>query len=77
MSFEHNVVKSKEHVVAVVHCDEMPTDEDKMRVNEWMKVRLNIQDLEIIFEENKTEWEGIELLEDSVLLGNFNDTTIL
>jgi uncharacterized hydrophobic protein (TIGR00271 family) len=77
MSFEHNVVKSKEHVVAVVHCDEMPTDEDKMRVNEWMKVRLNIQDLEIIFEENKTEWESVELLEDSVLLGNFNDTTIL
>jgi hypothetical protein len=77
MSFEHNVVKSKEHVVAVVHCDEMPTDEDKIRVNEWMKVRLNIQDLEIIFEENKTEWESVELLEDSVLLGNFNDTTIL
>jgi hypothetical protein len=55
----------------------MPTDEDKIRVNEWMKVRLNIQDLEIIFEENKTEWESVELLEDSVLLGNFNDTTIL
>lgn len=77
MSFEHNVVITDEHVVAIVRCEAMPSDDEKMRVKNWLKVRLQVEEVEIIFECDEDEWENVELLEDSVLLENFNDTTIL
>jgi hypothetical protein len=48
---------SEEQVVVVAHCSEMPSEEEKTRVYEWLKIRLQIHDLEIIFdyEESLTE----------------------
>ena len=56
-ALEQNVVMSEEQVVVVAHCSEMPSEEEKMRVYEWLKIRLQIHDLEIIFdyEESLTE----------------------
>ena len=50
-ALEQNVVMSEEQVVVVAHCSEMPSEEEKTRVYEWLKVRLQIDSLEIIFEE--------------------------
>jgi hypothetical protein len=50
-ALEHNVVTTEQQVVIVVHCSEMPTDEEKTRVYEWLKVRLQVNALEIIFDE--------------------------
>ena len=50
-ALEQNVVMSEEQVVVVAHCSEMPSEEEKTRVYEWLKVRLQIEGLEIIFEE--------------------------
>ena len=45
-----NVVMSDEQVVVVAHCSEMPSEEEKTRLYEWLKVRLQIDSLEIIFD---------------------------
>ena len=50
-ALEQNVVMSEEQVVVVAHCSEMPSEEEKTRVYDWLKVRLQIEGLEIIFEE--------------------------
>ena len=50
-ALEQNVVMSEEQVVVVAHCSEMPSEEEKTRVYEWLKGRLQIDSLEIIFEE--------------------------
>lgn len=47
---EQNVVMSEEQVVVVAHCSEMPSEEEKTRVHEWLKIRLQIDGLEIIFD---------------------------
>ena len=49
-ALEQNMVMSEEQVVVVAHCIEMPSEEEKARVYEWLKIRLQIQDLEIIFD---------------------------
>ena len=51
-ALEQNVVMSEEQVVVVAHCSEMPSEEEKARVYEWLKVRLQVESLEIIFEED-------------------------
>ena len=50
-ALEQNVVMSEEQVVVVAHCSEMPSEEEKMRVYEWLKIRLQVEDLEMLFEE--------------------------
>ena len=49
-ALEQNVVMSEEQVVVVAHCSEMPSEEEKTRLYEWLKVRLQIDSLEIIFD---------------------------
>ncbi len=49
-ALEQNVVTSEEQVVVVAHCSEMPSEEEKTRLYEWLKVRLQIDGLEIIFD---------------------------
>ena len=49
-ALEQNMVMSEEQVVVVAHCSEMPSEEEKTRVYEWLKVRLQIDGLEIIFD---------------------------
>ena len=53
-ALEQNVVMSEEQVVVVAHCIKMPGEEEKARVYEWLKIRLQIQDLEIIFDYEET-----------------------
>ena len=48
---EQNVVMTDEQVVVVAHCSEMPSEEEKTRVYEWLKVRLQVTNLEIIFDQ--------------------------
>ena len=50
-ALEQNMVMSEEQVVVVAHCSEMPSEEEKTRVYEWLKVRLQVENVEIIFEE--------------------------
>ena len=49
-ALEQNVVMSEEQVVVVAHCSEMPSEEEKTIVYEWLKIRLQIDGLEIIFD---------------------------
>ena len=49
-ALEQNVVMSEEQVVVVAHCSEMPSEEEKVRVYEWLKIRLQVEELEIIFD---------------------------
>ena len=49
-ALEQNVVMSEEQVIVVAHCSEMPSEEEKTRVYDWLKVRLQIDSLEIIFD---------------------------
>ena len=49
-AMEQNVVISHEQVVVVAHCSAMPSEEEKARVYEWLKIRLQIDGLEIIFD---------------------------
>ena len=51
MALEQNMVMSEEQVVVVAHCSEMPSEEEKTRVYEWLKIRLQVEDLEMLFEE--------------------------
>jgi len=48
---EQNIVMTDEQVVVVAHCSEMPSEEEKTRVYEWLKVRLQVTNLEIIFDQ--------------------------
>lgn len=50
-ALEQNMVMSEEQVVVVAHCSEMPSEEEKTRVYEWLKIRLQVEDLEMLFEE--------------------------
>ena len=50
-ALEQNMVMSEEQVVVVAHCSEMPSEEEKARVYEWLKIRLQVEDLEMLFEE--------------------------
>ena len=50
-ALEQNKVMSEEQVVVVAHCIEMPSEEEKTRVYEWLKIRLQVEDLEMLFEE--------------------------
>ena len=47
---DKNVVTSENQVVVIVYCSEMPSEKEKIKVLEWLKVRLQVQDVEIIFE---------------------------
>lgn len=49
-ALEQNLVMSEEQVVVVAHCREMPSEEEKQRVYDWLKVRLQVEDVVIIFE---------------------------
>ena len=49
-ALEQNMVMSEEQVVVVAHCIEIPSEEEKARVYKWLKIRLQIQDLEMIFD---------------------------
>ncbi len=50
-ALEQNMVMSEKQVVVVAHCSEMPSEEEKTRVYEWLKIRLQVADLEMLFEE--------------------------
>ena len=50
-ALEQNMVMSEKQVVVVAHCIEMPSEEEKVRVYEWLKIRLQVEDLEMLFEE--------------------------
>ena len=50
-ALEQNVVMSEAQVVVVAHCSEMPSEEEKTRVYDWLKIRLQVEDLEMLFEE--------------------------
>lgn len=52
-ALEQNMVMSEKQVVVVAHCIEMPSEEEKVRVYEWLKIRLQVEDLEMLFEEEK------------------------
>ena len=56
-ALEQNVVTSEQLVVVIVHCSEMPSEEERARVYEWLKVRLHVQDLEIIFDYEEMQVE--------------------
>ena len=46
---EDNVVTADKQVVVVVHCTKAPTNEEKRRVQEWLQVRLQTKNVEMIF----------------------------
>jgi hypothetical protein len=48
-ALEQNVVKNEQQVVVVVHCSQMPSEEEKARVYEWLKIRLQVGEVEMIF----------------------------
>ena len=56
-ALEQNVVTSENQVVVVVYCSEIPSEEEKARVYEWLKVRLQVEDLEIIFNNEERQAE--------------------
>ena len=47
---ENNTVISEEQVVVVIYSSDIPSDEEKQKLYDWLKVRLQIQNLDIIFE---------------------------
>ena len=46
---ENTIVTSEQQVVVVIHTTDSPTDEERLRLYEWLKIRLQVQDLEMIF----------------------------
>jgi hypothetical protein len=48
-SLENEMVTSESQVVVVVYCSAAPTEEEKARVQEWLQVRLQTKDVEMIF----------------------------
>ena len=51
---EQNVVTNEQQVVVVVHCSKMPCEEEREKVYEWLKVRLQVSEVEIIFNTDET-----------------------
>lgn len=49
-AMEKNVVTSENQVVVIVYCNKMPGETERAKVLEWLKVRLQVEDIEIIFE---------------------------
>jgi hypothetical protein len=49
-AMEKTEVLSDELVVVIVYSNKMPTEEEKKKLVEWMKVRLQVQAVEIIFQ---------------------------
>ena len=49
-AIDKDVVTSENQVVVIVYCCEMPSEKEKIKVLEWLKVRLQVQEVEIIFE---------------------------
>jgi hypothetical protein len=47
---EKDVVTSENQVVVIVYCNKMPGETERAKVLEWLKVRLQVEDIEIIFE---------------------------
>lgn len=48
-ALEKDAVTSLTHVVIVVYCSQDPTNEEKRKVQEWLQVRLQTNELELIF----------------------------
>lgn len=49
-ALEKDVVTSENQVVVIVYCNKMPSETERTKVLEWLKVRLQVEDIEIIFE---------------------------
>jgi uncharacterized hydrophobic protein (TIGR00271 family) len=49
-AMEKDVVTSENQVVVIVYCNKMPGETERAKVLEWLKVRLQVEDIEIIFE---------------------------
>jgi uncharacterized hydrophobic protein (TIGR00271 family) len=47
---EKDVVTSENQVVVIVYCSKQPSETERAKVLEWLKVRLQVEDIEIIFE---------------------------
>ena len=47
---EKDVVTSENQVVVIVYCEKQPGETERAKVLEWLKVRLQVEDIEIIFE---------------------------
>jgi uncharacterized membrane protein len=47
---EKDVVTSENQVVVIVYCSKQPGETEQAKVLEWLKVRLQVEDIEIIFE---------------------------
>ena len=47
---EKDVVTSENQVVVIVYCSKQPGETERAKVLEWLKVRLQVEDIEIIFE---------------------------
>lgn len=46
---ENNVVTTEAQVVVIMHCTKTPTEDEKERVLHWLQVRLQTQEVEMIF----------------------------
>jgi hypothetical protein len=44
-----NMVITDKQVVVVIHCTKVPTNEEKQRVQDWLQVRLQTKNVEMIF----------------------------
>jgi hypothetical protein len=44
-----NMVITDKQVVVVIHCTKVPTNEEKRRVQDWLQVRLQTKNVEMIF----------------------------
>ncbi|MBR5327072.1 MAG: TIGR00341 family protein [Paludibacteraceae bacterium] len=49
-AMEKDVVTSENQVVVIVYCSKQPGEMERAKVLEWLKVRLQVEDIEIIFE---------------------------
>lgn len=49
-ALEKDVVTSENQVVVIVYCSKQPDETERTKVLEWLKVRLQVEDIEIIFE---------------------------
>ena len=49
-AMEKDVVTSENQVVVIIYCNKMPGETERAKVLEWLKVRLQVEDIEIIFE---------------------------
>lgn len=49
-SMEKDVVTSENQVVVIVYSSKQPSEMERAKVLEWLKVRLQVEDIEIIFE---------------------------